>query len=245
MLIDRSTAQRTLTYFVIFPTSFFLFAAYTEALFFLWVVLAFLAARRTRWILAGILGVLATLTRIQGVILFFPLLLIWYRQEWKKPAALWRALPLLLIPLAFLAFQLYTGGKFAASLEQHWLAHTSLPWENFQIAIQSFFDATGNSLTLFNLIAAVGFLCMCIPIWKRLPPEFFIYSALVLVVPLFRINEGEPLVSYGRYALAAFPVFMLWGYWGKRPWVNRLVIYLGFPLALYFCARFLMWSWVG
>jgi hypothetical protein len=70
---------------------------------------------------------------------------------------------------------------------------------------------TGNALTLFNLIVAIGFLGMCIPIWKRLPLEFLLYASLILVMLLFRVNEGEPLVSYGRYAMAAFPVFMLVG----------------------------------
>jgi hypothetical protein len=86
---------------------------------------------------------------------------------------------------------------------------------------------------------------MCIPIWKRLPFEYLSYTAHVLIMPLFRLNEGEPLVSYGRYALAAFPVFMVLGNWSRKAWVNRMVIYLGFPLAMYFCAIFLMWSWVG
>jgi hypothetical protein len=244
-LMGPATARRTLIYFVIFPTSFFFYAAYTESVFFLWVVFAFHAARRQRWVLAGILGMLATLTRIQGVLVIAPLLFIWYRLEWKKRGSAWHVLPLLLMPLAFLAFQLYTGGNFTASLQTHWLARASLPWENFILAIRAFFEATGSSVTLFNLVVGLGFLCMCIPMWKRLPKEFFFYTALVLLVPLFRTNEDEALVSYGRYALAAFPVFMLLGCWGKKPWVNRLVVYLGLPLALYFCARFLMWSWVG
>ena len=244
-LMDQPSAKRTLAYFVIFPTSFFLFAAYTEALFFLWVVFAFHAARKDHWVLAGFLGALAALTRMQGVLLFIPLTIIWYRNEWKERPNLLRGLPLLLIPVAFLSFQIYTGRNYATSLESHWLARTSTPWENFWLAIRSFLDASGNLLTFFNLIVAAGFLGMCIPVWKRLPLEFSLFTILVLVVPLFRTNEGEPLVSYGRYALAAFPVFMILGNWGKKAWVNRLVIYLGFPLALYFSARFLMWSWVG
>jgi Mannosyltransferase (PIG-V) len=242
---DQASAKRTLAYYVIFPTSFFLFAAYTEALFFLWVVLAFYSAYRKHWILAGVLGALATLTRMQGVILFIPLLLIFIRQVRKQRLSLWHGLSLVLIPCAFLAYQLFTAGNYAASLESHWLARTSTPWENFTLAFRSFLDSTGSLLTLFNLVVAIGFLGMCIPILKRLPLEYFLYTALVLVVPLFRINEGEPLVSYGRYVLAAFPVFMILGNWGKMVRINRLVIYLGFPLALTFCALFLMWSWVG
>jgi len=244
-IFGQPAAQRTLIYLLIFPTSFFFFAAYTEAPFFLCATAAFYAAHHHRWGLTGFLGALAALTRMQGILLIIPLGYIWFRDVWQKKRSIQPALLLLLIPLAFLSFQIFTGGKSATSLELHWHARTAMPWENIWLVIRSFFDGKGNLIAGFNLIVAVGFLLMCIPISKYLPLEYSLYAILVLLIPLFRINENEPLVSYGRYALAAFPVFMVWGRWGKNPWINRLVIYIGLPLMLYFCAKFLLWSWVG
>lgn len=244
-IFGQPAAQRTLIYLLIFPTSFFFFAAYTEAPFFLCATAAFYAAHHHRWGLTGFLGALATLTRMQGILLIIPLGYVCFRDVWQKKRSIQPALPLLLIPLAFLSFQIFTGGKSATSLELHWHARTAMPWESIWLVIRSFFDGNGNLIAGFNLIVVVSFLLMCIPISKNLPLEYSLYAILVLLIPLFRINENEPLVSYGRYALAAFPVFMIWGRWGKNPWINRLVIYFGLPLTLYFCAKFLLWSWVG
>jgi Gpi18-like mannosyltransferase len=58
----------------IFPTAFFLHIPYTESTFLALTVGCFLAARKRKWLLAGILGGLACLTRINGLILCFAIL---------------------------------------------------------------------------------------------------------------------------------------------------------------------------
>ncbi|MGZ3664262.1 MAG: mannosyltransferase family protein, partial [Ktedonobacterales bacterium] len=72
--LGRSIARRTLLYMAIFPVSFFLVAAYAESLFLLLSVGAFLALRRERWMAAGLLIALATLTRPVGILLELALL---------------------------------------------------------------------------------------------------------------------------------------------------------------------------
>lgn len=53
-----------------YPTSFYFGAAYNDALFFLCASSCILAARRKVWLLAGVCGGLATLTRLNGLALF-------------------------------------------------------------------------------------------------------------------------------------------------------------------------------
>ncbi|MGZ3583785.1 MAG: mannosyltransferase family protein [Ktedonobacterales bacterium] len=72
--LGRSIARRTLLYMAVFPVSFFLVAAYAESLFLLLSVGAFLALRRERWMAAGLLIALATLTRPVGILLELALL---------------------------------------------------------------------------------------------------------------------------------------------------------------------------
>src|SRR5439155_1126519 len=67
-------ARRTLLYLCIFPTAFYFFAAYNESLLILLTAGSFLAMRRQKWWLAGVLGLLASLIRSAGllfVILYF------------------------------------------------------------------------------------------------------------------------------------------------------------------------------
>jgi hypothetical protein len=86
---------------------------------------------------------------------------------------------------------------------------------------------------------------MLIPVWRALPREFALYATVMFLAPLFRMTTTQPLVSMLRYVLILFPMFMLWAQWGKNGWVNRAVIYVSFPLSLYFSAQFWMWGWVG
>jgi hypothetical protein len=66
-------ARGTVLLVAFFPTAFFFSAVYSESLFLLITVGAFLAARNGRWAVAGALGALAALTRNSGVLLRVPL----------------------------------------------------------------------------------------------------------------------------------------------------------------------------
>ena len=61
--------MRAAWFLLIFPTAYFLHIGYTEALFMALVLGSFLAARTERWWLAGLLGGLAALTRVNGLVL--------------------------------------------------------------------------------------------------------------------------------------------------------------------------------
>src|SRR6185312_6119530 len=113
-------ARATLLDVAFFPTAFFFSAVYSESLFLLLSVGAFLAARRERWAWAGALGGLAALTRNSGVVLLLPLVLLflygpradaarvaagarWWSPRYRlTPQLLW----LLLVPLGL---ALYLG----------------------------------------------------------------------------------------------------------------------------------------
>lgn len=69
-------ARATVLLVAFFPTAFFFSAVYSESLFLLVSVGAFLAARSGRWAWAGLLGGLAALTRNSGVLLLVPLVLL-------------------------------------------------------------------------------------------------------------------------------------------------------------------------
>lgn len=69
-------ARGTVLLVAFFPTAFYFSAVYSESLFLLVSVGAFLAARNGRWAVAGALGGLAALTRNSGVLLLVPLTLL-------------------------------------------------------------------------------------------------------------------------------------------------------------------------
>ncbi len=70
---DPMTARRVVILISIFPSAFFLFAPFTEALFLALAVWSVAMARERHWLLAGSFGLLAALTRIQGIFLVLPI----------------------------------------------------------------------------------------------------------------------------------------------------------------------------
>lgn len=139
---DRTIARRTLVALALFPTAFFFSAVYTESLFLLLAAGALLAARTQGWFVAGLLGLLAALTRSQGVLLLAPFAVLFFQQhrlDWRRwfPNALWAALPaggpalfaLLLDrrgidPLAFVKVQ------------EQWNRYQAMPWETLAAGVR-------------------------------------------------------------------------------------------------------------
>ena len=75
--LGPSVARSTVLLLCVFPASLFLGAPYSESLFLLLAVGAFLAAREDRFALAGLAGAGAAATRSAGLLLLIPLLVIY------------------------------------------------------------------------------------------------------------------------------------------------------------------------
>lgn len=84
---DHSFSLGVLLLLAVFPTSFYFGAIYSEALFLLFVITAFWAARTKRWWLVAISTILATATRITGIFLV-PSLLVEVWQQYRGTTTL-------------------------------------------------------------------------------------------------------------------------------------------------------------
>ena len=119
-------ARMAVWFLLVFPTGYFLHIGYTESLFLALVLGCLLAARKQAWAIAGVLGVLACMTRVNGLLLVPTLMMegwLQYRQtrriDWRW---LWIATPCLgFLAYLFLNYRV-TGDPFAFSpiMEVHW-----------------------------------------------------------------------------------------------------------------------------
>jgi hypothetical protein len=247
----KANARRSITYLAVFPTAFFFLAAYTESLFLFLTLAAFLCACRGRWWLAGTLGLLSSLTRLQGVVLIAPLLYIYLRdREFRLSRLDRRMLALLLIPLGtmlYLGYQyLVLGATPLVDTYQAQLhAQFVWPWENVLATLQKILSPEGTFINVLNLGMTGVFLAMTVLCFGRLPAEYGIYMAVTMVVLMLRRTTLQPLVSMSRYVLVLFPTFMLWGRWGRNPRIQRLIVYPSVALLLYLSGQFAMWGWVA
>ena len=75
--IGERYARPVLMLLAFFPTAFFFGIPYSESMFLLLAVAAFLAARMGRWAIAGVILALASATRVPGLLLIIPVALLY------------------------------------------------------------------------------------------------------------------------------------------------------------------------
>jgi hypothetical protein len=214
---DAATARRAALYVTLFPTAFFFFAPFTEALFLALAVWALYAARRGRWWWAGLAGLLAGFTRTQGILLALPL--AWeFARQWRRPpdpdAKVHRPHPLAaLAPLAALCglplFAVYakaaTGlSPFAA--QQSWRLSLHAPWTVVALSWQ-YLRARGDRIEALNLALYLLFAVLLVVGLRRLPLSYSLYAAPQLLLIGTRTNFS-PLMAASRYVLVLFPAFV-------------------------------------
>ena len=136
-------ARRSLWCIVLLPASFFYQALYTEAPFLLLAALAFLAAKRNNWLLAGVIALLAALLRSQGVLLIAPLLVLATSQTRTEkrtftPGVAWLLLPLL-GPLTATWLRTTRGISWEGMLrlQRNAFANDHEPWTAVSCAIRN------------------------------------------------------------------------------------------------------------
>lgn len=198
-----------------FPTAFFLLSIYTESFFLCLVAGSFFLARKNKFLYAGLVGSLASATRLVGIFLLPALIIMWLRGERK-----WvDFFSILIIPLGLLtvmAFNFIQTGNpiFFISAQPNFGANRSggeiilLPQVIYRY-IKIFLTISPFSYAFFisiqEFIWTGIFIGLLIKFFKKMRPEYFVFSIGSLLIPTFT----GTLSSMPRYALAAFPLFFL------------------------------------
>ncbi len=258
----RSVARRAIFYVSIFPTAIFFSAVYPESLFFALSLVSFYYIREHRWLTAGIIGTFASLTRVEGVLLFVPYVIEAYAaagngRAWKPIIATrGRAARLIagavLIPLGLVAYMailwvLRGDPLYFSHVQAHWDRHLAPPWASLMHAYRTIAHGLhGHAPALVagqTIELAFTFLMIAILIGgiKRLRASFSAYMALSILVPM----STSSLMSMPRFALVLFPMFVILALWGARPWVNNVVVAFSLSLLGLFTVFFSDWYWVA
>ncbi len=244
----EQVARRTLLYLCIFPTAFFFFAAYNESLFLLLTSGAFLAMRRQRWWLAGILGMLAGATRPAG--LFLGVIYLW--ELWASHESITaarqkivlRLLPILLIPIGLIVYCLYCwhiyGNPIAfVTVQSHWGRQLAWPWQGIGVSLyQLFWSQPFGSFNEVHIIldlgATISFMVLAVLGWRKLRTSYNLWFGMLLVYSLLSpaLVRLDALQSNQRFVLEMFPAFIILAGLGvKHPRLHQALL-LAFPTLL-------------
>jgi Gpi18-like mannosyltransferase len=258
----RDVARRTLLYLAIFPTSLFFAAAYTESLFLLVSVGAFLALRERRWALAGALAALATLTRQVGIVLLVPLAFemarAWLARRPGRGEAARMLAALLAPPLALLGFTIYLWARFgtpfasAKAESVKWGRELSWPWYGVQHAMLAVIHGWGTYqvMPLIDLAIMLGAIVVTVALARSrtLPMTYILYAcamlAVVLVEPL-QAPDWAALHSQPRYLVVIFPLFWFLASRQPRPAVRLAALACSGWLLAIFTLAWVNGTWIA
>jgi hypothetical protein len=208
VLFDDRTAEKAMIIAAVFPGSFVLSFAYSEALLLTLAALCFLALHKKAWVWAGVLAALGTACRPNGVALVAAcavaaFLAIRQDKEWKALIA-----PLL-SPWGFVGYMLFLR------------SHTDEHWAWFRVQRQAWkegtsFGATAVSRTFdfilnptgspTSVLTAASMIAMILALWcmyrYRLPLMYYAYTAAVLGLMLIPAT----VTARPRFLFTAFPL---------------------------------------
>ena len=198
---------RSLWYLALAPGAVAFALAYSDSLFLLLAVGAFLAAETKHPWLAGIAYALATLTRPPGILLGLPLLVLYIDRDGLRPTRSW--VPLLLGPLALAAFFGYlwslTGDPVATiAAQQAW----GLPPETDATRVPGSGDATTGLAPGTPLVVAIwlGTLALYLFLFvffrhDHVRPSYWILA----ILPVASVFAAGRLMSVPRFLAVAWP----------------------------------------
>jgi hypothetical protein len=242
---------RAVVYLVLSPYAVFLAAGYSEALFLGFALWSWLAARRGRWLTAGLLAGGAGLVRIDGVFLGLALLVEWATRNVGPRRA--RDLPPLAAPFVatagyFVYLHHITGDWLAWSHAQAagWGRHLTAPWTALHTSWTAARAPTQGlpyawSFRAEVLAALLGVALTVVLLVKRRWGEA-VYVGLQVVA----LGTSSYYLSVARSTLLWFPLWLLLAQWSLRwRWLHVGYLAVSPALMVIGVAAFTTGHWVG
>jgi len=257
-IFDEEVAKKSIFFISVFPTSFYFVAGYSESIFVALTAGVFILLRKKKWLWAGLLSTLAALTRVQGIILVVPIfieLLTDYFKNKNLRQLMINSISIVYAPFAYGLYSLYVYFGLRVDwpwnmLSTYWDQRFGLPWEGVIGTVNSFFIKeeiliTPPLMKIVNILLPVLTIYLLIRLRKRIPLSISVYSWLMLLLILGKIDQNNMLVSTIRYLLVIFPV-----YWGLVFMIRgRLLKIAYFTICLLLqiiqMIYFYWWVWVA
>jgi len=213
---------------LLFPTSFYFAAVYTESLFFVLAIWSLYFARKKAWLAASIFAMFLTATRFVGIIIIPVILTEWLISIWKN-RDWYKKLPwsVMLAPLGLISYMIYlfksVGNPFAfystmASFGEQRSSHLILVPQVFYRYIFRILPSLHTSFwptlftTYFEFVVGIILLAIICLSFKKLRLSYWIFLALGYLIPTF----SGSFSSLPRYVLVVFPLFIFGGLLSKK-----------------------------
>src|SRR5712691_4136644 len=247
-------ARRTLLYLALFPTALFLEAVYSESLYLLLVLGAFVLAERGRFAAAGVTAGLAILARVAGVALLPALALMAWRSRERGRAFAGLALVGPVAAVYPLLLWQQVGDPWAfAHAQDRWHRHLShagpfggiwdalVHWTPSGAAVDHAIAVNAEDLAFLAL-----FLVLTVAVWRRFGAAYGLFAAVSLAIPLSYPSSRWPLLSLPRFGLVIFPFFLALAVsTNGRPRLHTALVACSSLLLGIAVVQWALWQWVA
>ncbi len=248
ILLDHSKviARRAVWFMFIFPTSYVFHVPYSESVLMTLAIASFLAARNERWMWAGILGALACLSRVNGLILVPALLVEAGSQYWTTRRLRWDWLWIGVVAAGiagYLLLNYHVHGNpfiFMTYRREHWFQILSWPWTGIEgkITAALHFAGTAGESWVIVVVQEVLFIALGLAAtvwaWIKLRPSYAVWMTgnwLLFTSTTF-------LLGVPRFTMVMFPLYLIFSklsanrlwYWAITVWS---LLYLALFTGLY------------
>jgi hypothetical protein len=246
-------ARRAVLYLALFPMALFLQAVYSESLFLLLVLAAFVLAERQRFAGAGIAAGLAILTRIVGVALLPALALLAWRQRDRLRAFAGLALSIPIAAVLPLLLWQQIGDPWAfAHAQDRWHRHLSHagPLGGIWDALVHWTPSGAGvhhavAVNAEDLVFLLLFLALAVIAWRRFGAPYGLFATISLLIPLSYPSARWPLLSLPRFGLVIFPFFLALAVLGGRPRVHTAIVACSALFLGVAVVQWALWQWVA
>jgi Gpi18-like mannosyltransferase len=265
---NEKIKSRTIILLLSFPTAMFFPIIYTESLFLLLTISFFFYIQKRNWLVAALIGFLATLTRNVGVFLWpvylVSLFIAFYNSSLGnfsqqiialiKKREFWYSW---IVPAGLFIFCLYSywqfGGFFSfISGQKGWNIWRSFTWPGvslynfFKIIFLNSISETGPYNFLRIIVFEGGsFLLLLIATIYWIVKKNWPYVVLCLLNTML-FSCLNPMLSANRYVVVIFPIFIfLAAATKKNNWLFYTIMALFFVFFVFNVYLFSIGSWVG
>jgi hypothetical protein len=254
---NEQLARWTILTWSLYPTSFFLFAPYTEALFASIAAGTFLMLYQKRWLAAGLFVFLGGLARSQGVLLLIPLFL-----EVLRTSILSRSLPnrsmiaaVFISPVGLLSYMIWRNQLAAMDIFASYQTYSQVMFVDPLRAIilaGKRLIAAPDFIQSTELLSIVLFSTLLVWMFTRV--EFrkeyplLTYGLAVVAFSMVKHNlAASPMQSSNRYVLNAIPAFIGMAWLLLKlpdPW-RKSIITLSAATLLILSCLYTLWVFIG
>lgn len=217
LLLDFSKKVTFLTLIILLvsPTSFYFGSLYNESFFLAISVGSFYLVRRKRYFLGSFLGIIASATRVFGILLLPALLIEVYQRKEKFSNWFW----ILLIPLGLIGYMFYQYFVFGDPLafynlqavvgEQHQKGIVLLPQVYFRyikmLLTVDIINPIYQTILLEFFVGIVFFILPLIGYIKKVRLSYLFYAMVGFLLPTIQGSFS----STPRYVIILFPSFLV------------------------------------